>query len=374
MQQKVYRCKMNILSPIHIGAGTDKKYGPYEYISAKAKFHKEIVPIIKRINLPEYYKSLPEVKKDELLEYLEDSRFKLSQLQDKSIKDFTNYTAINYSTKRIDEIQEHIKTNRKLYIPGSSIKGAINTAIMYDAIGHNEIQKIEEFIKNGRKGKYIDNRAYVDFLRDIFSSKKGNYAQNNIMRFIQVSDTNYVSLPKIYDVISLQATTNESYNYYNRNGNTVRSFIETTDVESLMFTLNIKYDEKILEKIHLEDKKDKLDINYLKKVIYQFSKDYIEYELDYIKKYNVDILSEFYEELENRNSIDKPLLRIGSGSGFMMTTINMKIKQEDPYLFEEIRKMNTRSYDYEYPKSRKVTCKDNKPLGWIQLEFKGENI
>ena len=55
-----------------------------------------------------------------------------------------------------------------------------------------------------------------------------------------------------------------------------------------------------------------------------------------------------------------------------MTTINMKIKQEDPYLFDKIRQLNKRSYDYEYPKSRKITCKENKPLGWTQLKLQEE--
>ena len=358
---------MRILSPIHIGAGTNKKYGPYEYINAKAKFNKEIVPIIKRINIPEYYKTLSEEKKDELLEHLEDPNFKLSQLEDKTIKNFGKYTSINYSTKKVDEIQEHIKTNQKLYIPGSSIKGAINTALIYGAISIDDIQT-DNLIKHGK----IIKKTYNSYLNKVFSSNERYYAQNNIMRFMQVTDTNTIKIPRIYDIISIQATTNNSYNYYNRNANTVRSFIETIDSKSLSFNLNIKYDEKILEKINLEDKKNKLDINYIKKAIYNFSQDYIEYELDYIEKYNVDILSEFYENLLSKNSKNKPLLRVGSGSGFMMTTINMKIKQEDPYLFDKIRQLNKRSYDYEYPKSRKITCKENKPLGWTQLKLQEE--
>ena len=181
MLQKMYKCDMSVLSPIHIGAGMDNKYGQYEYINSKAKFNGETVNTIKRINILEYYRSLSEDKKDELLEYLEDSRFKLCQLNDKKVNDFTSYTAINNSTTEVDEIQEHIKTNQKLYVPGSSIKGAINTALIYDKIQSEDMQTIRKLIRKGRNENYIDKRGYNNLINSVFSSKnkKSNNFQQN---------------------------------------------------------------------------------------------------------------------------------------------------------------------------------------------------
>ena len=69
MKNMQYKFKLNVLSPIHIGAGTEFKYGPYEYLNSKAKLNGKIVPTIKRINITEYYKKLYDENKEIFLNY-----------------------------------------------------------------------------------------------------------------------------------------------------------------------------------------------------------------------------------------------------------------------------------------------------------------
>ena len=74
--------------------------------------------------------------------------------------------------------------------------------------------------------------------------------------------------------------------------------------------------------------------------------------------------------MEKQNSLSSPLLRLGSGSGFLSTTVGLKIKKYDEDLFDKIRDgTRGKTYDYQFPKSRKITQVGGLPLGWIKLNF-----
>ena len=78
----------------------------------------------------------------------------------------------------------------------------------------------------------------------------------------------------------------------------------------------------------------------------------------------------FYSNLEKQNSLDNPVLKLGAGSGFLSTTIGLKIKKYDENLFDKIRNgTRGKTYDYSFPKSRKITQVGGLPLGWIQFSF-----
>lgn len=367
MDYETYNCTLKTKSPVIVAAGSEYQYGPQEYVFSKGRLNGNLVDLVKKIDITKYYKSLDEDKKEELLSNLLDSDFNLDEYS-KSNTDIKNYdyypsvSKCNINPKK--EIMEHVKTMNKLYIPGSSLKGALTTAILYDKMHTDDVKKI---MKNK---KYRDRyNAYKNVLKNYFSSKKGNSAQKNIMRFIQISDTNLLKIPRIYDIQSIQVKPYD-YEYYKRGG-IVTTYYETIEQNSkLNCDITIKKDKEILNQLNLKEKGKILDIDYIKDVLYNFSMDYIEYEQDFIDTYNIDFLKDYYKQLARENTPDSPLIRVGLGSGFMQTTINMKTKNEDPMLYKKVQKIaHKNSYDYEFPKSRKITAKTKKPLGWIKLRF-----
>lgn len=376
MEHYKYNCTLKTVTPIFIGAGSEYNYSPNEYIQRKARLKGKdtVVNIIKRIDISKYYKSLPDDKKDDFLADVSEPDFSLDDIKDKNVGKYTNYMSISNCVNKPRTIMEHVKTLNKLYIPGSSIKGALETALLYDNTTTRNIKKIS--IRRNKKGNYfLNNRDYNNFINNYFSADNArNKAQSNIMKYLQITDTNTINTrPYIYDTKTIEATSNHNYTYHKRHGNIVYGFYETVKPnKELQCDFITRTDDKILEKLNLTGKKELLNIEYIKEALYNFSQDYIEYEIEFTKKYNMDFLTKFYKELSKTNSIDKPLIKIGAGSGLMQTTINMKIKKEDPVLFEKIRQINRRSYPYEYPKSRKITCKTQRPLGWIQTSFKEE--
>lgn len=368
MDYETYNCTLKTKSPVIVAAGSEYWYGPQEYVFSKGRLNGNLVDLVKKIDITKYYKSLDEDKKEELLSNLLDSDFNLDEYS-KSNTDIKNYdyypsvSKCNINPKK--EIMEHVKTMNKLYIPGSSLKGALTTAILYDKMHTDDVKKI---MKNK---KYRDRyNAYKNVLKNYFSSKKGNSAQKNIMRFIQISDTNLLKIPRIYDIQSIQVKSNHTYEYYKRGG-IVTTYYETIEQNSkLNCDITIKKDKEILNQLNLKEKGKILDIDYIKDVLYNFSMDYIEYEQDFIDTYNIDFLKDYYKQLAKENTPDSPLIRVGLGSGFMQTTVNMKTKNEDPMLYKKVQKIaHKNTYDYEFPKSRKITAKTKKPLGWIKLRF-----
>ena len=83
MSCESYDLRLTTLSPIHIGSG--KSYSCCEFVPAKAKSKGQIVKIIKRVNLTNYYSSLSDDRKDTFLASLTNSNFELKQF-DKKIK------------------------------------------------------------------------------------------------------------------------------------------------------------------------------------------------------------------------------------------------------------------------------------------------
>lgn len=372
---------IKVLSPVHIGSG--EKYTASEYVKSKAKTKKgNVLNIIKRIDVSNYFISLDDDRKDEFLVALSNPNFNLKDFDSKISNDFMKYRSINKAKNDIaptQEITEAIKTLNELYIPGTSIKGAIKSAILYYEIDDELISEIARNVirNNGR----VDNRSYNTFMENIFTSKKVQMrsrvqpAQKDIMKFLQVSDSSTIKSPTVYDVATVMASFRYGHNeFYSRNKRThepTLSFLETIQKgNNLSFSLNNNYDSKVFSKLGLEDKKHLIELSNIKKSIYVFSKSLINYELEFAENYNISYLEKFYHNLEKQNTLDSPVLKIGAGSGFLSTTVGLKIKKYDERLFDKIRDgTRGKTYDYEFPKSRKITQVGGMPLGWVKISF-----
>ena len=373
------KCDIKVLSPIHIGSG--EKYTASEYVKSKAKTNKgNILNIIKRMDVSSYFSSLDENKKDDLLRDLSNPNFNLGNFDSRISNSYVKYKAIDKTKKEIypsQEIAEAIKTLNELYIPGSSIKGAIKTAILFNELDGRLISKISKNILSDN-GSVI-KKNYGSFMNDIFASNKAPPkappAQWDIMKFLQVSDTNTIKSPTIYDVATVMASfkwgDNEFYSKNKRTHEPILIYLETiARGKKLSFEIRNHYDYDIFKSLGLDDKKHLIDIKNIKRYIFNFSKSLIRNEIEFSEDYEIDYLNKFYLNLEKQNSIDNPVLRVGGGSGFLATTVDLKIMDHDETIFEKIKKgTRGKTYDYSFPKSRKITQVGGMPLGWIQLSF-----
>lgn len=305
MSCESYDLRLTTLSPIHIGSG--KSYSCCEFVPAKAKSKGQIVKIIKRVNLTNYYSSLSDDRKDTFLASLTNSNFELKQFDKKIKKDFVRYQCIDNSrVDFINEVQEHIKTSDKLYIPGSSIKGAIRTAIFYDLLTEEDMDKIgRDISSNRRNNSFLSN----DLLKKHFTSGFGNDAQYNIFRFMQVADTTTTNLPRIEQVLAVMATDDRRKNqFYSKHGKVVKSYLETIGAnKNLEKTLITIFNSWFINFENYDNSKGmKIDDSY-GEIPVDWSVEMLEDYVDFVT--GVEPGSKNYHEKPEPNDI--PFLRVG---------------------------------------------------------------
>ena len=374
------KVNIEVKSPVHIGSG--EKYTASEYVKSKAKTKKgNILNIIKRIDVSKYFLSLDDNRKDDFLANLSNHNFNLKDFDKKIPNTFLKYKSINKSKTEItslQEISESIKTLNELYIPGTSLKGAIKSAILYNELDSNCISKLYEVLRNNGS---VDKYKYERFMDNIFTSEKVQMRsrvqppQKNIMKFLQISDSTTIKTPTIYDVATIMSSFKMGFSeFYSRNKKThepTLNYLETIQKgNKLSFNIQNNYDCEFFAKLGLDDKKHLISYDNIKKSIFEFSKDLIRNEIEFAQNYNISFLEKFYQKLEGENTLNSPVLKIGSGSGFFSTTVGLKIKEYDENLFDEIRRgTRGKTYDFMFPKSRKITYLGGMPLGWIKLIF-----
>lgn len=345
------------ISPVHIGAG--ERYGSSEFIVKGNE--------IMRVDIGQIFALLDEKNKNTFIEYLEDPLFRLNDFISQiniSVSGAKLYTS-NLKTNIPIEVIENIKTSFKGYIPGSSLKGAIRTAILCAFIGEKEVIKLGEIFS--MKNPWQTNREAERFIDGFFSSGTNQSSNIDFMRFIQISDFIPVDNLSVYNVQSLEAE-GKNWRWYHRNGRVVQSYLETIAAgERLEGDIHLTYKEKIYQSLGLKGKRDILDINEIKRLIYNFSANIIGHEIAFSQKYNIDFLLKFYENLKKVNKEDSPVIKLGQGSGYLATTIGLELKQY-PEVYEMVRRsLRGKSYSFEFPKTRKIVVEEKMPLGWCKI-------
>ena len=348
---------LETLSPIHIGSG--EKYSSSEFFINSHR--------IFRLDPNKIYSILNQKDKDIFLDYLENPNFRLEDFlkgKDIPISELKLYS-LKHNGSAPNEITEHIKTGFNGYVPGSSLKGAIRTAILIAFMGDNEVKEIGEIFKiNNFKQRNNEIKYFVDKFLSSGGKKSSN---SDLMRFVQISDFIPVKDLCVYNIQSLEAEGNK-WRWYRRNGRVVQTYLETIMAgERLEGDIHFTYNKQMHKSLGLKGKEDIIDIMEIKRLIHSFSNANINHEIAFSQRYEIDFLLEFYKKLKKINTEDSPVIKLGQGSGYLATTIGLELKN-NPDVFEEVRKsLRGRSYSFEFPKTRRIVMEEKMPLGWCRI-------
>ncbi|MDI6860371.1 MAG: type III-A CRISPR-associated RAMP protein Csm5, partial [Methanocellales archaeon] len=281
------------------------------------------------------------------------------------------------------EVLEFIKTRDMAYIPGSSIKGAIRTAILWWVL-RNDPSTFD------RAKKHLDNlvrdrrakRKFAD--KNIEDDVFGKEPTHDLLKALQVSDTNAVPAEKLEVREVRTLTTSQRGHDWKR----FTTFLELLQLGTTL-ELDLHIDEFTLKDdiarvLHIDGKQDLL--RSIPKICNEFAKSFIEYETRFYGKYNVprelDDVATFYNEL--RHDIDglrdnSFLLHFAWGSGWHGMTVGLAL---DRQTLEKVRGKFRLGKSYrdrssgqwrlipEFPKTRKIVLQNGRPmypLGWIKL-------
>lgn len=315
--------------------------------------------------------------------------------------------------KEITDLRPMIRNGMgKLYVPGSSIKGAIRTAIAYYLLKHeeqfrvpqqNRISSIESQLKKSlgelkHRAKFVDDRLFMD---DLFANYGLTYQDRNapvqerpnpntdIMRAIHVSDTEPIEK---FEKLNKQGQT-VIYNqplvtevlvtsHFNDGKAKYRASLYAEMVSNLQVPFEITLDLEMLSWFrHRQNMQIPFQsIDDIIRICKEFAQEQWDFEHDYWQgvKNNInakdsngqainldyDRIHKFYEKETCPNT-----LRIGWGSGMTGTTVGTLL--EDGLRAQIRDTCGISATDFEAPKSRRTVANAKREiqfvLGWAKF-------
>ena len=373
------RYKIKLLSPLHIGTGNKIPFfmiycgGGYCYIFNEIKFGEELS------------KRGPQIV-DRFIQFSSRERGQLSDFikeifrgNTKGLNDFVEKTKA-YKIKARQLPQREIipfvrNSSFQPFVPGTSIKGALRTAIMYSMLKkmekpHRErilvdyvrdkIESLQDRIKRGEKVQFYKEEKYFDKDLEVKLMWEYSLSENttkfdphtDIMRAVKISDTQ----PLDPDIAVL-----EEVEVYTGNFATGIKIYAETLPEGTELEFSITFN------LHLFDRIRRHTSNKFELAIEEIT-EIARNPLETLNTWASDLLE--YERKNSKNQIiysfrEEPNLNLGWGGGLLTKTVDLFLPES---LRAELLSFFKRRKAYmPAPASRKLTS-SNRPMGWCKVE------
>lgn len=365
--------KLKTLTPLHIGSGRELARD-VEFIEMNNKIgvidEKKTLEIIGEENIGTWVAKIE--KQEPLLDYLK------MRKTDVTLGDVCKYTmplfAKNFRLVRTLKEQLHDGMGRPL-IPGSSIKGAIRTALLNYSLQQLNHNWKENELKN-RWGRFSD--------KEIQARIFGKDPNHDFMRFVKLGDALFSNA----DLIALSVL---SLNYLFERTKRDEKFLQLTetigaDAETIF---RMKLDLELWQKnIDFREIRKNIpdfvkDLPSLFKVLNEFTAELLQNEIDFWEEdKNLKPVEDYLQQCTmllnacRKCSDNESVLRLGHGSGWMFMTGGwvknpafIKDQGRDNLydkVIDKTRPNNFRYKEHFFPKTRRMD-EDGELMGFVKL-------
>ncbi|MEH2379890.1 MAG: type III-A CRISPR-associated RAMP protein Csm5 [Nostoc sp.] len=406
--------RIQLTSPIlHIGSSVSK-LNPFEYVQTEKKVYLPNQEALAKALIKQGGRFL-----DDYIQAIEE-RQDISRLLKQAFgSEWWNRSVDGYQIfpkeaisqkltgENITDLRPMIRNGMgQLFIPGSSIKGAIRTAIAYHLLKHGDryqipsskrVSEIEKTLRqklgqlNQYQHKFLDDELFMDSLFSEFSltyqerNFPGKGPNTDFLRALKITDSEPlleskiktkkgqeipVNMPVVAEVIVSSRFPDylakyKASIYAEMVRNVQTEFTLTLDTEMLLW-----FQHKQGMKLPFSN------LDELLAICQEFTQEQWDYEHDYWEEIknnprasgkNLDFnhIREFYESEKSPYS-----QRLGWGSGMTGTTINLLLGDE---LREDIRDTcGLKAPGFEAPKSRRTVMNPNGEIkfvpGWVKFK------
>ena len=371
--------QLKTITPVHIGTG--ETLSQIDGFYDNGRWH--------RIDLDAVLAAVPESELNRLTIAMGQRNFQWRQYLPTN-QPFARYTLPCPEDPRETEIREAMKNpSSRPMIPGSSIKGAIRTALLWGLIDDDNQEAQEAFkysvnyLKEQLRRK--PNRSWAG--QEIERRVLGKDPNHDLMRTVQVSDTAPSPIEALEIGVTWTVTLNQDGELIQkREGNReYKTFVEQIRAEQTL-DFSIKIDKTLFRQrekgeLGYSDRQEQVVCEELAEVCNFVAKDLAKEEAEFYDYYRLPELANFYESLSNQieNLPDGGfVLSIGWGTGYRAKTVTQLLTGDDDDLMMRFRQHyrlgRSRSqedyYDDEFPKTRRVLYDRQRPkslLGWVQI-------
>lgn len=382
------KLELTTLTPVHIGAGEEKKLSHItDYFLDEKNGEACYIDLGKLEQFMQDYPNPKQIVDD----FVRRIRSEQAQEQQKySVKTFLQDYGANpadfvrqrvpASASTIEQIKHQaieptIKNAGQPYIPGSSLKGAIRTALLYHEITNLSNEDYQRSIR-----KILQRNNHKEAKREfdeLFGRFFGRYA-DDVFRFLRISDTS------VLPATSLRLVHAERYRLV-----AGRSAQQRRQIPMNYETIAPGTVAQL--ELHCIAKKDYHRSNHLKPYFYENSEDhvlalsntyslaFVQHEIEALKSHAaLATVHTFYQnellpQLQNPGE-GEAILSLGRGKTYFNNSIGMAFGknelQQIRQLFRLGQNRRTKRLVEPFPISRTVIVENNQAanvLGWIKL-------
>ncbi len=404
------RYKLIAISPVHIKSGEAgfREYGQgfirlvgdknNIYVIDAPKLQEKIYDLGGLNAVIEFTKKINE-NNFSVAEFLQNYNFRLNKDTIKSIS-----KGIVYSKQYGKEISKFISNGfDECFIPGSSIKGALKTAVLYEMLKnqdeylHNLL--VDQLNKYDQKKYEVDNervakrkrklqielnklkegfakriiKEYIHDTTPLDINKKTEVSNptlqsKDFFRAVKISDSSVFSVvEKNIGIMTLNKNNTPQWKTSYGKSMEIKAEIMQVQTETL---IEISIDHYILNSFKNKTNIPFSNLDELIQLSQNFAQRLWEFEYNYIKtfsnstNFNLSNIRKYYSQ-----NI-KPTMRLGWGSGLLGTTVNLLLSEE---MRQDLRNtIYVNRQNQPAPKSRRFVKnyadQPELPLGWIRLE------
>lgn len=353
--------KLRAFTPVFIGSG--EKYTACQIVKIDSAYYKlRDMPFFKLLH------NYPRLKQNDSLNKIANKT--IENIEKEVIKNDLFYELKNYAGEINGEILQMIKhPSGTLYIPGSSIKGAIRTAIQYHIMkkNRNYFSKIVQDTLREVQSNPIRKwsiMAKVTKQVDNYLRLNPNEIHTDFAKFLTVRDTNLVTEPIYLVRIGVFKITSQKLAFDTRKP----TFLVEAISPSVEFETEIILDVDQMEFMQRELSKKYFDvprsIDQILDCVREMYDDVVKDELNDLKNEK----SKFSEMLSKLNEkVDK--IHIGYGGGLKACSLFILL---DPMLRKQVRNLIKNHGTDIAPLSRRALINSNNqpisPFGWFTFQ------
>ena len=359
-----FRLSLEALSPVHIGSGKSDLLADYDFVVAG-----------KRAKVMDPGRLFHEMSEEKLETVATDPRLS-AMLSAEEIEQYKAYEIQIGSAHPPERIRRHVRDAfDRIYIPGSSVKGALRTALAWSA--HHGALTL------GGTGERTDPTQADDSLEASLLDYDLQSTHQDLLRALRVtdgypsSDVSSTVLP--VDVFSLRGQPPS----LQPKGEAlfVEALPRRTTIEALL-TLD-RYalrPERRVRGMHHSRRRHFFD--QLVDRCRQFSDRLLNLELDFYSDCAVWKLQAFYETLEKKHAALEPdefLLPVGWGTGWLGKTLGTKLTDGERQAVAETYHIDTWRgplFPQVFPKTRRLVgdVVAREPLGWVKVRLQSLGV
>ena len=378
------KIKITTLTSVHIGSGETLQYGS-DFVRGKIgddAFLSVVDPkkVLDLIGNDHVQHWVAAIERREPTDKIVQQFAPNARLKDYSRRLISEWSAV----KNTDTLKEHIHDGRGVpYIPGSSIKGAIRTAVL--ATLAENIQGVEKKIDKTKykdfKGNPIpeDKIKYKADAKNIESELFGSNPNEDVFRFLQVGDAYF---GENYEVAIRMVNINERerQSFWDESKSQLIEAIPPEDVSEFQLKLNETGYNLSRDRVQMIPDCMK-SIPNLFETINNHTSGLLESEIEYwedrkadddankVSLY-IDKITKVLKQSESCHKGKECVLRIGHGSGWRFITGAWTEYLENFYsvVVPVSRPKNDKYVKYDFPKTRRVDD-ECKLLGFVKLSI-----